>query len=431
MSINKISSPLRICTVNPRYFSDASGKPIYLTGSHTWNTLTEQVEHGIFDFTAYLQVLKHCNHNFFRLWSLELFRTPEGDYEHLPWPRTGNSPALDGKEQFDLESFNEFYFDRLHARVEQAAELGIYVSVMLFEGWWITQFGEAGWIGHPFHPANNIQGKPLTRLAWHSLKVPWVVALQEAYLRKVVDTVNNQDNVLYEIANEDGGGELEWQTYLLDYLKAYEEEHFIKQHPVGLTFRFPGGNNQELFESRADWISPNAISPDGYSYKENPPPASGSKVVIADTDHIYSAGLGSDWVWKCFMRGLNPILMEGWDFFTSEPPGRRAMGHTLLYAQRIDLGYMHPDETISSTKYALSHLNGCELIIYQPENGPFTLDLTAWQFEYCLEWFNPLSAEVILIDKNILGGKIYTLTPPWENETIAYLFARTPCCTNR
>jgi len=421
MQTRKISGVLRVCADNPRYFTDSSGKAIYLTGSHTWNALTEQVAHGIFDYDSYLDTLVRCNHNFFRLWSLELFRTPEGDYEQLPWPRSGSGKALDGKPRFDLSGFNEFYFDRLRQRVKQAAELGIYVAVMLFEGWWITQFGEEGWSGHPFHPLNNTQALPLKRLEWHSLDIPWVVSLQEAYLRKVVDTVNDLDNVLVEIANEDGGGSLEWQSHLLAHLKSYEKEQKPKQHPVGMTFRFPGGTNEELFESDADWISPNASAPAGYNYKDNPPPATGSKIVIADTDHIYSSGLGSDWVWKCFTRGLNPILMEGWDFFTADPPARRAMGHTLAYARRIDLAHMDPDEVIASTGYALSHRGGREFIGYQPQPGPFTLDLTGWPFVYRLEWFNPVTEEVVVSSQTVAGGSTHTLTPPWQSDAVAYL----------
>jgi hypothetical protein len=29
------AGPLRICVANPRYFADPSGRPVYLTGSHT------------------------------------------------------------------------------------------------------------------------------------------------------------------------------------------------------------------------------------------------------------------------------------------------------------------------------------------------------------------------------------------------------------
>ena len=35
-----------------------------------------------------------------------------------------------------------------------------------------------------------------------------ITAIQEAYAKKVIDTVNDLDNVLYEISNESNGGEV-------------------------------------------------------------------------------------------------------------------------------------------------------------------------------------------------------------------------------
>ena len=60
-----------------------------------------------------------------------------------------------------------------------------------------------------------------------------------------------------------------------------------KQHSVGMTVEWPNGDNDELFASDADCIVPNAYY--------DPPPADGSKVIIADTDHIW--GIGGDRTW--------------------------------------------------------------------------------------------------------------------------------------
>ncbi len=51
-----------------------------------------------------------------------------------PWPRTGPGAATDGKPKFDLDRFDPGFFDRLRERVVAPGERGIYVSVMLFEG---------------------------------------------------------------------------------------------------------------------------------------------------------------------------------------------------------------------------------------------------------------------------------------------------------
>src|SRR5918911_816851 len=67
------SGPLRILSSNPRYFTDGSGRAVYLTGSHTWNTIqhfsSRALPGGSFD--GFLHWAKGFNHNFIRLWMVE------------------------------------------------------------------------------------------------------------------------------------------------------------------------------------------------------------------------------------------------------------------------------------------------------------------------------------------------------------------------
>ena len=65
-----------------------------------------------------------------------------------PWPRSGPGTAKDGKPKFDLDSFDQAYFDRLRERVIAAGIEGIYASVMLFEGFSL----------HLTAPPDNIEG---------------------------------------------------------------------------------------------------------------------------------------------------------------------------------------------------------------------------------------------------------------------------------
>ena len=37
---------LRVGSANPRYFVDPSGRPVYLTGSHTWQSLQDGILAG-------------------------------------------------------------------------------------------------------------------------------------------------------------------------------------------------------------------------------------------------------------------------------------------------------------------------------------------------------------------------------------------------
>lgn len=387
--------PLRVHASNPRYFADASGRVVYLAGAHTWPNLVDQ---GLtdpppaFDFTAYLDFLARHGHNFVRLWTWEhtVCDIDEGGRRmryHAapqPWPRTGPDLALDGKPQFDLSRFNPDYFNRLRTRVQAAARRGIYVSIMLFEGW-AMQHAHGAYEGHPFHPANNLQqvrgdldgdGKGLEI---HTLSNPARLKLQERYVRRVIEAVNDLDNVLYEISNENHPGSTDWQYHFIRFIRT-EEQQRGRVHPIGMTFQYRGGRNQTLFDSPADWISPN---PDG-GYRDDPPPADGRKVVLNDTDHLWGIGGSPDWAWKSFLRGHNVLFMDPYDgvtFGAGNPskwePLRRALGQTRRWAERINLVAMTPQPDLSSTRYCLAKLDGNrpELLIYVPVPGPVRIDL--------------------------------------------------------
>src|SRR5688572_1810269 len=145
--------PLRVSTVNPRYFADGTGKAVYLTGAHTWNNLVDMGRGDPpekFDFDAYLNLLERHHHNFIRLWAWDsvTWDTKANsrlgkDFVHkvapLPWLRAGPGQAPDGKPKFDLTKFDPEYFERLRTRVAESGRRGSYDAVMLFEGWGMWQ----------------------------------------------------------------------------------------------------------------------------------------------------------------------------------------------------------------------------------------------------------------------------------------------------
>src|SRR4029450_624577 len=79
-------------------------------------------------------------HNFIRLWRWEQFKgqLPIGNVHFCmtpqPWVRAGPGAAKDGKPKFDLDRFAPAFFDRLRERIVAAGRRGVYVSVMLVEG---------------------------------------------------------------------------------------------------------------------------------------------------------------------------------------------------------------------------------------------------------------------------------------------------------
>jgi hypothetical protein len=221
------AGPLRVHPENSRYFtdgtkmSDGSLRAVYLTGSHTWANLIDRGPSDpppVFDFDGYLDFLERHNHNFIRLWARHVtwyHGYGEGELRAapLPWKRTGPGNALDGKPRFDLERLSEPYFQRLRLRVMAARDRGMYVGVMLFGGIYECR---GGWRGNPFHAGNNVNGidgdpdRAGHGLKSHTLDIPPINRLQEAYVRKVIDTLNDLENVLYEISNEGHASSLDW-----------------------------------------------------------------------------------------------------------------------------------------------------------------------------------------------------------------------------
>ncbi|MDP2895555.1 MAG: DUF6298 domain-containing protein [bacterium] len=439
----KATGPLRVHPKNPRYFTDESGKAIYLTGSHTWNNLVDMGPSDpppLFDFPAYLDWMVHLNHNFMRMWTWESTtwdtagNSPGQRKEKAhtaaphPWARTGPGNALDGKPKFDLTKYDPEYFNRLRSRVTAAGEKGIYVSIMLFEGWGM-QFAPGAWDSHPFHRDNNVNningdvngdGKGLEV---HTLENRGITASQEAYVRKVVDTVNDLDNVLYEISNENHPPSTQWQYHVIDFIHKYEKSK-PKQHPVGMTFQYQGGQNSTLFDSPADWVSPN---PEG-GYRDDPPAADGRKVVLNDTDHLWGIGGNQAWVWKSFVRGHNPIFMDPYDgtvlgerLDPKWEPIRRSMGYTLRFANRMNLAEMAPDDALASGKYCLVN-PGFEYLVYLPSGGTVTVDLSAAKGALSVEWFDP-SNDVTTTGEKVAGGGKREFISPFKGDAVLYLKA--------
>jgi len=70
-----LAGPLRVNPSNPRYFTDGTGRSVYLTGSHEWLNL---VDGGRTDppqrrnYGQLMHFMRSYNHNFHRLWAWEL-----------------------------------------------------------------------------------------------------------------------------------------------------------------------------------------------------------------------------------------------------------------------------------------------------------------------------------------------------------------------
>ena len=482
--------PLFVNPDNPRYFTDGikiNGKyrSIYLTGSHTWCNFMDCGHTNppvTFDYDKYLDFLQTNNFNFFRLWRAENARGGEAGpdfwFDPMPYERSSECCAFDGGNKFNLEQFNQAYFDRMRERIVEAGNRGIYVSIMLFDGWSVEskEGGHDPWVGHPYKLENNInningdlngngQGEET-----HILTGTPVTALQEAYVQKVIDTVNDLDNILYEVSNESPGdnpatpemdGSKDWQYHMIHFIKDYESKK-AKQHPVGMTWEWLNGNNQYLYDSPADWISPGG-NVDLNTYE---PPvndgSNGSKIILSDTDHLCGICGNAQWVWKSFTRGQNPIFMDIYDNATSgrgdpfsnpsEEEVRRSLNYARSYADRLNLTEMTPRPDLCSTKYCLANpastraeyfvflpavatLSANKLLkklhidkdisIDVPIDSQVAVDLSGSPGELLVEWFSPSSGDKVA-GHSVHGGALTNFAAPFAGDAVLYIYEANP-----
>jgi hypothetical protein len=369
----------------------------------------------------------------------------------MPYVRTGPGFALDGGPKFDLDIFNDRYFSRLRSRVAEAGNLGIYVSIMLFQGFSVGRKDRREgnpWMGHPFNGANNINGidgdvdKDGHGYEAHTLASTGITKLQEEYVKRVIDTLNDLDNVIYEISNESHGGSTAWQYHMIRLIKKHEAAN-PKQHLVWMSFQWDGilgsGSNADLFSSPADVVSParddNTDKPDPWRY--DPPAADGNKIVILDTDHLWGIGGDSVWVWKSFTRGLHPIFMDPYNVQEFNPERyqgiRRAMGDTRRYAEKIALVYLKPtmNKRHCSTEYCLRNA-GIEYLALQPEPGA---SVTIGQLRpgtgYEFEWFGVLTGQVEEMGEFTADKLSRSFIPPFNDPAVLYIRAKTGTSTRQ
>jgi hypothetical protein len=436
--------PLKASTDNPRYYAGPDGRPIYLAGfHHQTNRVDLSMDGKAFDFAAYLNLLKSHHANYIRLWAQEDMRA-----EPTLYLRTGPGNATDGKPKFDLTQFNPAYFKHLRERVIAARNMGMYVNVMLFNG--------ADWVNHPYNVLNSIHSPDITNQSCGIVGYPdcgiyiyqsyyvGALPLQQAYAKKVVETLNDLDNVIYEMVNQP-----KWPnpspvfsfefSSIMSYLKAYEATLPLQHpfhmsspsYPMDLTYL----NHMFMF----DWYTADkvySISPYGVVDYQDNPVASSNRVIIVNNQDSFPGFRGGDaiWVWKQFLRGNSVTMLDSLtstnlpgrfetvDAATAalEDSARAGILSSRLAAELIDLRSVIPHGELSSTGYALAQ-PGHQYLVFAPA-GNFTVDLSAAQnTSLKVSWIDLFSGTLSSAGAIAGGSATQSFTPPLATPTALLL----------
>jgi hypothetical protein len=467
-TIPRIEGPL-VASGNPNYFRDSKGAVLILSGSQTWNTLQDWGSNGspqAIDFNAFIRFLVAHGHNFTLLWRVEMPKfcslpvtkssPPDVTVSPQPWLRTGPGHATDGGLKFDLTKFDQSYFDRLRARVQALNNAGIYAGIYLFTGEFLNIF-RCSSDGYPFTGANNINeiddgytGGPQGTSSITMTAPNGITRFQDAYVERVIDTLNDLPNVLWIVSEEAPDNSKWWNNHQISHVRAYESRKPY-QHPIGYAALIPTTETTDrtLYNSNADWVAPAARISGAKSCGGGHPAC---KVNVNDSDHSYwemwkdTPQQNRNYAWENFTSGNQVLFMDPylvyyprenrnlcvspsngicagpdlrWDNF------RNNLGYILKYSRRLNLANVTPQGSLSSTGNCLAQTPaiGAEYLVYAPLGGSLTVNLSAMpkSRKLAVEWFNPLTGAVIVKDPVHSGSSSQSFTPPFSGGAVLYL----------
>jgi hypothetical protein len=220
------AEPIRIHPGNPHYFLFRGRATALITsGEHYGAVLNADI-----DYRRYLAALESAGLNYTRIFGGSYVEKPGASFgikrNNLapapgryiaPWARSETPGYAGGGNRFDLEHWNEAYFERFRAFLEDASRRGIVVELTFFT----SQYGDAQWQLSPFHPSNNVNGVELADYKLlHTLQNGRILGLQERYVRRLVREAAGFDNVIFEIQNEPWSDRGELAGVVNHYLRA-------------------------------------------------------------------------------------------------------------------------------------------------------------------------------------------------------------------
>ncbi len=418
------SAPLSIHPHSPFYFL-YKGKPFLLVGNYTWGTFSD-VD---YDYKAMLDTLKDNGLNFARVWvwwGCEEFPEPISRIHINPYLRTGPGDANDGKPKYDLTKFHPAFFERLRSVCTVAKSRGIFLQLTLFDAWMIKH--PHLWRLHAYHRDNNINGvdgdpqntKRGTdgEQGFCSLNNLKVLEAQKDFIRKVVDAVNDCDNIFFEIANENYYNE-EWERHLCEFIHEYEKRK-PKQHlvmPLDLPNHDYGGiKTWDLQELHSNLLRARDLK----------------QPLIFDTDGIGNPDDATvrRAAWTAFVSGGHVSYLDDSLQIGTEHKGdfkgsrratlRRQLGHLAAFTRKVPFFQMRPDDRLVTAGNGFAMASDRELVAYLPSGGSVALELSPFTGRLTARWFDPRKGQFSALVE-LLGGAPHEFTAPDGNDWVLWI----------
>jgi hypothetical protein len=459
------AEPLRLHPKNPHYFLLA-GKPAVLVTSGEHYGAVVNLD---FKYEPYLDTLAAAGLNLTRVFVGSYLEKP-GDFNIrrntlaprpgraiVPWARSTTDGYAGGGMKFDLDQWDAAYFARLRDFVAKAEARGVVVEVVLFSNW----YGKGTM--SPLHHTNNVNGLPaIDPEQVHTLDNGALLARQEAMVRKIVSSLNEFDNVYFEIQNEPdatspdkrpiprvrnqsappevkvaSAASLAWQAQVAGWI-AEEERALPKRHLIAQNYA-NHGVALDAVDARISVLNFHYAEPEVVGWNRRWQRAIGfdeSGFAGAD-DTVYRRQ-----AWRFLMAGgavfsgLDYSFAVGFEKGTAEndAPGggsaalRSQLGVLRQTLESTGLVELAPDEKVvaearGATTYALS-TPGRQYLIYVEGPGRTDLIVALPAGRYEAVWMNARTGRVDRREEVSGGGKRLLESPEYMTDVVVKISRR-------
>ncbi len=425
---------------NPRYWQ-YKGKPVLLLGATDNDNLFQNN-----NVESHLDSLKKLGGNYIRNTMSD--RDPGNIYAY----------ALTSQGKYDLDKWNNEYWQRFEKLLKLAEERDIIVQIEVWDRFdhsrdpWLTDpynpknninytYSEARLDSvYPLHPGNNKQPFFYTVPDLQNNEV--LLKYQKAFVKKLLSISLNYGNVLYCIDNETSGVE-EWATFWAGFIRdnSKNRDIYITQmwddwdvkepvhkrtldHPERYGYVDISQNSQ--LPGRQNWDNAQYV----LNYiKGNPRPVNSTKIYGSDRGSWLDRGITTEHAVQTFCRNILGGFASS--RFHRPPSGLGLSSisiNCLMTIRRIEekvkMWEISPRMDLlgnsESDKVYMSAKEGEYYVIYFTEPASAELDISNYNSTFAVDWISISDAEWKK-SESITGGSRIQITSDFADGAFAVL----------
>lgn len=439
---NKSTSPIKPWTEN-QWFWEYKGEPVILLGASSDDNLFQWPAEMLM---PHLDSMKAAGANYVRNTMSD--RSDRG-FELYPYKQLDNG-------KYDLNNWNDNYWDRFRFFLEETAKRDIIVQV---EVWDRFDYSRENWPPHPYNPQNNINysfeesglageypdhpgrnNQPFFFSTPEQQNNEVLLAYQKKFVEKMLSCSLNFDHVLYCIDNETSGEE-KWAVFWADFIMAKakesgkdicvtemwdnwdlksEQHKRTFDHPDRYNFCDVSQNNQQ--KGQTHW--------DNFQWVRNyiavmPRPLNTVKTYGADGGRHGNTKDGLERWWRHLIGGAASARFHR----PSSGLGLSELSIASVKVAReiesvVKFWELKPGNELLSGREEneayLAYKPGEVFIIFFTDGGEVELDLTNLNFDFSLKWAD-IRSGTLMPEQKISGGDTIKISAPGEMEWIAVI----------